>query len=194
MWYTLPEIRNEFLLRILGLCSSLKHVLHHSRAKMLFARFLASEHSLENLNFLDAVIDYKTRCKNLCSEERKQKACEIVHKYLKPSSPYQVNVPETMVRQCKYTLHETDWKFDCSGQRNALSAFDECHTEICKLLEQGPFVRFKKSGVFYKFLDDIRAYEVDYVKDMKAKDEFKRRGSYAPPPESMFDVMFSNGS
>ena len=184
IWCAIPGFRAEFMVRIFGKSCRLEHILQHSFAQRAFYDFVRSEHAGENVDFFDAVTEYKSQHGQRSAEESMGAAELIVKDFLSADSAREVNVQNAMINSCKCNLEAVSAKIDPSKRVPPRGLFDDCVGEIYKILEMGPFTRYKKSKAFIQLLIKLRAYEQMDLSNISssAHGSSPRRVSFAPPP------------
>ncbi|CAK4493412.1 unnamed protein product [Aphanomyces euteiches] len=119
---------------------TVEQVLHHPDARQFYMRYLSSEFSEENLEFVIAVHAFKTS-----TTASWQDANAIVAEYIVETAPKQVNVEAKMREEVVAMLVHAD-------EASALHIFDRAVDEITTLMRKDSFPRFKKTTFFRDML------------------------------------------
>ena len=189
VWCSIPGFRAEFLVRIFGKTCRLEHVRSHVVTNRAFSAFLKSEHASENSDYLDAVDEFRSKHTERAAHENLDIAEGMVARFLDEKAQAQVNIPQAMLRRCQASLDVMAAKIDPMKRNPPRELFDESKAEICKILELGPFARFKRTPGFTDIMAKMRIYEhldlsQSVLSDFPMGPSASRRFSIAPPPTS----------
>ncbi len=124
--------QKEFQLRHNSLDSiSLDTILDVEQNRKLFKRFTMKEHSLENVLFVEQVMEYK---KLQQEEERQVKAKQILNSFFGTNSLFQININEEVTKHIQESIDSCSPKPDL---------FDDVLTELKSTVLADSFMRFK---------------------------------------------------
>ena len=132
-WCTIPQFRSEFLMRIFGKACKLEHVLSHTLAKSAFYAFLKTELATENLDFVNAVVEFQTKHEERTNEENLDAGLNIVKDFLKEDSDRQVNVPQGMMAMCVSQIDAISSKIEPARRVLPFNLFDKLKQEISSI-------------------------------------------------------------
>jgi CRP-like cAMP-binding protein len=161
-----PEAASDFQVKLARYDAELKHVIHHPVGIDFLTKHLEQEYASENINFWKDVQKLKLPVVN--DEQRKQECLAIIEKYLKSSSPQEINVRGIMRDECIKKVDEGDYSFE---------AFSECAQEVQRVMERDSFKRFKQSNLFQEFL-----VAADSAQQRKAVDPAPKSDPFAKKP------------
>ncbi|GBG26523.1 Regulator of G-protein signaling 12 [Hondaea fermentalgiana] len=121
--------------------------------KQVFSQYLASEFSMENMLFLDAVQRYKNSFRNAAEDAAREtavRAVELYNTFLKDNSMLEVNVSSEQKRSVREQLQPFLGAIDSADVElpPEMDIFDVCEEEIKKLLMTDSFPRFLRSPLF----------------------------------------------
>lgn len=134
----------------------LEDVLTQPDLKHVFAEYLASEFSMENLLFLDAVQRYKDdfdEAEQGTAREIAVRACDIFDTFLREKSMLEVNVSSSQRRSVREALTPYFSLDDITTLETPpkYELFNACEEEILNLLRADSFPRFLRSDLFDKW-------------------------------------------
>lgn len=146
----MPELVSEFILRIKGKNADLQSILQHQVSRQLYCDFLDKEFGSENIQFYDAVTEYKNEYESSSEEKREVQATNIIKKFLTEDSDFAVNVTSRMYKDAQELLNTKKFTESC---------FDVSSKEIYKMMEKDLFQRFRRSKSFTHLLERVRSYD-----------------------------------
>ncbi len=135
---------------------SLDTVLATRSSKEAFLRYLATEFSVENLYFYDAVNSYKKNHAHMSPSLALANAEEIWQKYVAEGSLLEVNVSSiqrTKVAKALKPLLRKTGDIE-ENDKPAENLFDECKDEIINLMKLDSYPRFLKSSHYVAWKAD----------------------------------------
>lgn len=169
---------SELKIRLDGQNCQLEDLLKHPRGRQSFLDHCKQEYAKENVDFWQDVMaleNIKRRrvrksvlvamdvsidaVKQQKAELLRKRANKIFHKYLKPNSEEEVNLPAEVKERLLKRFDENDFSWDM---------FEEARESIYALIEADNFQRYKASEAFQELIAQIGTY---------------KRGSVVPVPQ-----------
>lgn len=141
-----PEALTDFQVKLARYDVSLKVILNHKLGLAYLHRYLKLEHSIENLEFCEAVEEYHS----LPDLEFQGEAIRIAEQYLRPeTSKHEINIRGDTKRAILQSID--------SGTAD-VGIFNAAASEVLKMIENDSFRRFKDSTLFQEFLEAGKGY------------------------------------
>eukprot|EP00924_Labyrinthula_sp_SR-Ha-C_P012976 augustus_masked-scaffold_12-processed-gene-5.2-mRNA-1 protein AED:1.00 eAED:1.00 QI:0/-1/0/0/-1/1/1/0/481 len=123
---------------------SLTDILKTKTGEGLLRNHLIFEFSIDNLNFyLTATRWREGLTDNIISEKDRKAAINIFRRWIKPGSPFEVNLSYSTVQQVRKSIDKGDID---------VLLFDEAIEDIFTLMSTDSLPRFKKSVYFHDFI------------------------------------------
>ena len=130
---------------------SLGEILKTDRGKKIFELFLATDLSVENILFYNAVTSWK-EAYDADSPETLKSAIRIVDKYLSSKSYLEINVGQRMKQKARRLVAEAQ-SFD--SYVIPLSVFDDLANEVYNLMSCNSLPRFRDSDFYLLYFGEI---------------------------------------
>jgi hypothetical protein len=136
---------------------SLEHILADPEAHTAFKNFVTSEFSVENLMFYDAVQDFKEVFEAETPQDNRELAQGIYTDFVSPGSPFQVNLPSTVVSTLAQLLRPqlittspalAQHIDERRSQMILQNVFDVAVVNIVELMRRDSYQRFLRSSYY----------------------------------------------
>jgi len=165
--------------------SSLRGLLAHKSGVASFKKFLTKEFSVENILFYEEIEEYRVKKgRGVDDEELVSEAQRLYAKYIIVDSPFQVNLPDPIVRDLEGKLKDLFSKSGYEGapippspvrmnsigghhrevsesllphQRDVPTLFDKSQENIFKLMSTDSFPRYQRSEDYRVFVSEVEA-------------------------------------
>ena len=141
-----PEVFDSFKYNLVHYHVHLKYLIHSPKLLANFRKFLLTEYSAENLDF---IVEAKAfRCLDYVTEaEVEERALSIYDKYLRKDAPNEVNVKEKLRASVQEAVEREEF---------LLSLFQPCEDAVMALMNRDSFARYRKSPIFLSFLNEVK--------------------------------------
>lgn len=167
--------------------NTLDSVLDHPQMRGALRKFLASEYSSENLQFLEAVEAFKAACQdpNVSEQTLRLRATQISTLFVQPGSPSQVNLSSATLGVVQTELGNLATK----NRAQLSTTFDAGSMDVSDMMMRDTFTRFKKSE-----LSGNTVQKLDDIENLEAQMEKLRRANLSRPrPSSRVVLEGRNG-
>ena len=127
--------------------ADLKTILNSAEGIKVFATYLVTEVSVENLCFYLAIKCWHRDYESLVEQEKeKERASSIISKYLLPSAPLEINVSHAIREDILRRQQREEFGLDL---------FDLASTDVYNLMANDSFSRFQRSPQFLAYMNSL---------------------------------------
>lgn len=133
----------------------LDDILSTARGKQIFELFLATDLSVENMLFYNAVTEWKREFR-VGSQLARVMAKRIATKYLQPGSYLEVNISSSQQIEVREAIEAEDVTL-------TKDVFDEVLDEVCKLMSSNSVPRFHDSAFYKLYKGEITPEQIPWL-------------------------------